>query len=308
LGIKPTYGAVSRHGLVACASSLAQIGPIAKNIDDCAALLSIISGADNKDDTCVLEKPFEFESAGKLDGVKIGLPEIYLQGTLCEDIKNAILAAAKELEAAGATVVKIANMDEFKMPSIDYIVPAYYAIAAAESSSNLSRYDGLKFGYRNTEAKSLSDVYRLSRSEGFGLEVKKRIMLGSFVLSSGNYDAYYRKALQIRTLVKNAYDNLFNQFDFILSPVTPTTAFKLGAAVDNPHVYTASVNLAGLPAAALPCGFDKQGLPIGLQLVGSAFSDIKLVEIAQVYQNRTKHHLLFKDLKSQSACSITEET
>jgi len=291
-GIRPTYGAVSRYGLVAYASSLDQIGPVAKNIDDCAAMLSIISGPDDRDSTCVIEKSFDFgkSRAERLDGVRIGLPRNYFESGINEDVKRAVLAAAKELEAAGARV------EEFEMPLMDYMVPAYYIIACAEASSNLSRYDGLKYGYRSAKAKTLSEVYRLSRSEGFGLEVKRRIMLGSFVLSSGYYDAYYKKALQIRALIKDAYSRLFERFDMLLSPVAPTTAYGLGENVGDPikmymgDIYTVSVNLAGLPAAALPCGFDGQGLPVGFQLIGDAFSEEKLVGAARVYQRRTDHH------------------
>ena len=295
-GIKPTYGSVSRYGLLAYASSLDQIGPIGKNIDDCAALLSIISGPDEKDSTCVMEKPFDFGTAraGRLDGVKIGLPRNYFNSGIDEDVKAAVLSAAKELEASGAAV------EEFEMPLMDYMVPTYYIIACAEASSNLSRYDGLKYGYRsrtNAHAQTLSEVYRLSRNEGFGLEVKRRIMLGSFVLSSGYYDAYYKKALQVRALIKDAYNSLFERFDMILSPVAPTTAYKLGENVGDPmkmymgDIYTVSINLAGLPAAALPCGFDSQGLPVGFQLIGDAFSENKLIGAARVYQSRTDHHV-----------------
>ncbi len=275
-GIKPTYGSVSRYGLIAYASSLDQIGPIGQNIDDCAALLSIISGPDTRDSTCVIEKPFEFsEPKSKLDGVKIGLPRNYFGSGIDEEVKIAVLAVAKELEASGAII------EEFEMPLMDYLIPAYYIIACAEASSNLSRYDGLKYGYRSDNAGSLAEVYRLSRNEGFGLEVKRRIMLGSFVLSSGYYDAYYKKALQVRSLIKDSYTKLFTKYDMILSPVAPTTAYKIGDNIGDPmkmymgDIYTVSINLAGLPSAALPCGFDKQGLPIGFQLIGDAFSENK---------------------------------
>jgi len=293
-GIKPTYGSVSRYGLLAYASSLDQIGPIGQNIDDCAALLSIISGPDTQDSTCVIEKPFEFgkgENPSGLQGVKIGLPRNYFSGGIDEEVKNAVLAVAKEFKASGAII------EEFEMPLMDYVIPTYYIIACAEASSNLSRYDGLKYGYRSADAKSLSEVYRLSRSEGFGLEVKRRIMLGSFVLSSGYYDAYYKKALQVRSLIKDAYTKLFTRFDMILSPVAPTTAYKIGDNIGDPmkmymgDIYTVSINLAGLPSAALPCGFDAAGLPIGFQLVGDAFSESKLIGAARVYQNRTDYHL-----------------
>ncbi|MCL2212201.1 MAG: Asp-tRNA(Asn)/Glu-tRNA(Gln) amidotransferase subunit GatA, partial [Treponema sp.] len=213
-GIKPSYGAVSRYGLIAYASSLDQIGTIGQNIEDCAALLEIISGCDTRDSTCIIEKPFKFDlekDYADIKGIKIGLPKNYFESGIDEDVKTAVLAAAKELEAAGASI------EEFEMPFMDYMIPAYYIIACAEASSNLSRYDGLKYGFRSESAKTLSDVYRLSRSEGFGLEVKRRIMLGSFVLSSGYYDAYYKKALQTRALIKDAYNKLFTQYDMILS-------------------------------------------------------------------------------------------
>ncbi len=291
-GIKPTYGSVSRYGLVAYASSLDQIGPVGQNIDDCAALLSIISGPDTRDSTCVIEKPFEFgEAPSGLQGVKIGLPRNYFSGGIDDEIKSAVLAAAKEFQASGAII------EEFEMPLMDYMIPAYYIIACAEASSNLSRYDGLKYGYRSAKAQSLSEVYRLSRNEGFGLEVKRRIMLGSFVLSSGYYDAYYKKALQVRALIKDAYTRLFTKYDMILSPVAPTTAYKIGDNIGDPmkmymgDIYTVSINLAGLPSAALPCGFDTAGLPIGFQLIGDAFSESKLIGAARVYQARTNYHM-----------------
>lgn len=291
-GIKPTYGAVSRYGLIAYASSLDQIGPIGRDIDDCAALLSIISGPDERDGTCVIEKPFDFgmPSSERLEGVKIGLPRNYFGEGLDENVKRAVLQAARTLEEAGATV------EEFDMPLMDYVIPAYYIIACAEASSNLSRYDGLKYGSRNADATTLAEVYKASRSEGFGLEVKRRIMLGSFVLSSGYYDAYYKKALQVRAQLKKAYGDLLERFDMILSPVAPTTAYKLGENVADPikmymgDIYTVSVNLAGLPAVAMPCGLDNAGMPIGFQLIGGAFSENKLVGAARAYQRRTDFH------------------
>ena len=288
-GVKPTYGAVSRYGLIAYASSLDQIGPIGQNIDDCAALLEIISGPDERDSTCVIEKSFDFKK-GDSHLFKIGLPRNYFGSGIDDDVKTAVLAAAKELEAAGAKI------EEFEMPLMDYLIPTYYIIACAEASSNLSRYDGLKYGYRSAKANTLSEVYRLSRSEGFGMEIKRRIMLGSFVLSSGYYDAYYKKALQVRALIKDAYNKLFKQYDMILSPVAPTTAYKLGENVGDPikmymgDIYTVSINLAGLPAVALPCGFDAVGLPVGFQLIGDAFSENKLIAAARAFQGRTDHH------------------
>jgi aspartyl-tRNA(Asn)/glutamyl-tRNA(Gln) amidotransferase subunit A len=264
---------------------------LGENIDDCATMLSVISGPDTRDSTCVIEKQFEFDAKKqKLDGVKIGLPKNYFKSGIDEEVKSAVLAAAGELMDSGAIV------EEFEMPLMDYMIPAYYIIACAEASSNLSRYDGLKYGYRTEKAKSLGEVYRLSRSEGFGLEVKRRIMLGSFVLSSGYYDAYYKKALQTRALIKDAYSSLFTKYSMILSPVAPTTAYKLGENIDDPmkmymgDIYTVSINLAGLPAAALPCGFSKQKLPIGFQLIGDSFSEPKLINAARVYQSRTDYH------------------
>ena len=307
-GIKPTYGAVSRYGLLAFASSLDQIGPIGLDINDCAAMLAVISGPDEKDSTSVIEEAFTFgeEVFAEAQGrrvIRIGVPRNYFVCGLDEDIKEAVLKAAKELEAAGAIV------EEFEMPLMDYTISAYYIIACAEASSNLSRYDGLKYGFSNMGgntdrspgappymSQTLSDVYRASRSEGFGLEVKRRIMLGSFVLSSGYYDAYYRKALQTRALVKDAYNELFKRFDMIISPVAPTTAYKLGENIDDPmkmymgDIYTVSVNMAGLPAVSLPCGFDRQGLPIGFQLIGDTFSEKKLIDAARIYQGRTNYH------------------
>ncbi|MCL2747029.1 MAG: Asp-tRNA(Asn)/Glu-tRNA(Gln) amidotransferase subunit GatA [Oscillospiraceae bacterium] len=290
VGIKPTYGAVSRYGLIAYASSLDQIGPIAQNIDDCAALLSIISGPDKRDSTCIIDKPFPFTEIHPehLDGVRIGRPRNYFGGALEAGTRRAVLSASEVFRAAGADV------SDFEMPMMDDMVSAYYIIACAEASSNLSRYDGLKYGYRSDNATTLSEVYRLTRSEGFGMEVKRRIMLGSFVLSSGYYDAYYKKALQVRALLKNVYNDLFSRFDMILSPVAPTTAYRIGENVDDPmtmymgDIYTVPVNLAGLPAVSLPCGFDDKGLPVGFQLIGNAFSEPALIGAARVYQDLSR--------------------
>jgi aspartyl-tRNA(Asn)/glutamyl-tRNA(Gln) amidotransferase subunit A len=222
------------------------------------------------------------EQRTDVKGLRIGLPCNYFSGSLNEDVKAAVLAAVKEYEAAGAVI------EEFEMPLMDYVVPVYYIISSAEASSNLAKYDGLKYGYRSPSAKTLSEVYRLSRSQGFGLEVKKRIMFGSFVLSSGYYDAYYKKALKARTLIKETYKKLFTSFDMILSPVS--LGRRNSGADINENIFTASVNLAGLPAAALPCGFDKDGLPIGFQLIGDSFSENKLINAAQIYQGRTDYH------------------
>jgi len=293
-GIKPTYGSVSRYGLVAYGSSLDQIGVMGLNIRDCAALLSIISGPCKKDSTCVIKAPFEFslDSGDKLDGTRIGIPRNYFDVDIGidDEVKQAAQEAAREFEAAGAVVT------EFDMPLTEYIVPMYYVIAYAEASSNFSRFDGLKYGHRSVKAKGLSETYTLTRSEGFGAEVKKRILAGSLALSAECYEEYYSKALKARRLLKNAYDEIFKQFDMILSPVTITTAHKLGESICDPSkmytgsMYNTSVNLVGLPSVALPCGFDKEGMPIGFQLVGNAFTENKLIEAAGVYQSRTTHH------------------
>ena len=272
-GIKPTYGSVSRYGIIACASSLDQAGPVGRDIEDCAALLSVISGPDDRDSTCIIKKSFEFDKPAQdnsLKNIKIGLPRNILDGSLTDmnpEIKTAFLSAVKEFETAGASVEK------FEMPLVEYIIPVFNIIEAAEISSNLAKFDGLKFGYRSPNAKTLSDVYKLSRSEGFGMEVKTKIMLGSLVLSSGCYDLYYRKALQTRTLIIEAYKKLFEQYDMILSPISAGDPITL------------SVNLAGLPAAALPCG---KG--IGFQLIGEAFAESKLINAARFYQKKTGEH------------------
>jgi aspartyl-tRNA(Asn)/glutamyl-tRNA(Gln) amidotransferase subunit A len=282
--IKPTYGSVSRFGITAFTSSFDQASPVGQDINDCAALLSVISGPDEKDGTCVIKEPFNFDDSkndkADVHGVKIGIMQNFHAN---DDVKNAVLASAKEFEAAGALV------ENFEMPFMDYIIPVYYIIGCAEASSNLAKYDGLKYGYRSPDAKTLSDVYRLSRSEGFGFDIKKRIMLGSLVLSSDYYDAYFRKALQARTLIKDAYNKLFERFDLIISPFAPVVSQKPDepAAED---IYAASVNLAGLPAATLPCGFDSLGMPVGFQLIGSAFCENKIVNAARVYQSRTDYH------------------
>ena len=294
--IKPTYGAVSRFGIIACGSSLDQGGAVGMDIDDCAALLSIISGPDEKDGTGVIEKPFDFGAGGtekgagreSLDGLRVALPVNYLD-RVDDEIRASVLAAAKEFGAAGAAV------EEIEMPFIEYAVPAFCVIRAAEVSSNLARFDGLKFGYRSEKALSLSEVYRLSRAEGFGIDVKRNIMLGSLALSSGYYDAYYKKALGARALIKSAYDKLLADYDILLSPVSPATAPKQGECPEDPwkmymeDIFTAPVNLAGLPAAALPCAFSRQGMPIGFQIVAGAFSEHKLIRAARAYQSRTDY-------------------
>lgn len=292
-GIKPTYGSVSRYGLMAYASSLDQIGPVGKTVEDCAEVLSLISGADRRDSTSIMDKPFDFSNSYTQDlkGLKIGIPKNYFGDGLNGEVREKVLAASQTLKSLGA------ELHEFEMPGIEYAVPAYYIVACAEASSNLSRYDGIKYGYSSSEANDLLATYYKSRSEGFGSEVKRRIMLGSFVLSSGYFDAYYKKALQVRGMIKESFDQAFQKFDMILSPVSPNTAYKIGEKIDDPiamymaDIYTVSINLAGVPAVALPCGVSAENnMPIGMQLIGNTFSEPTLVKAAYAYQQVTDHH------------------
>lgn len=292
-GIKPTYGTVSRYGLIAYGSSLDQIGPVAKDVTDCATVLEIISSHDKKDSTSVKREDTDFTTSlvDDVKGLKIGIPRDYLGSGLDAEVKEAVLKASRVLEEKGATV------EEFDLSLVEYAIPAYYVIAAAEASSNLERFDGVKYGYRAKDYEGLHDMYKKSRSQGFGAEVKRRIMLGSFVLSSGYYDAYYLKALRTKTLIKQAFDKAFARYDVILGPVAPTTAPKLGESLCDPlkmylgDIYTVSVNLAGLPGISLPCGLDSQGLPIGLQLIGDCFQEKKIIRAAFAYeQTRPYHH------------------
>lgn len=296
-GIKPTYGSVSRYGLMAYASSLDQIGTIGRDVRDSAAALSIIAGYDAKDSTSVIKKAFDFSGCFDEDlrGLKIGVPKNYFETGISVDVKSSVLEAAQTFEKLGAAV------EEFEIPAVEYAVPAYYIIACAEASSNLSRYDGIKYGHRSESAGDLTEIFYRSRSEGFGKEVKRRIMLGSFVLSSGYFDAYYKKALQVRGLIKNSFDEAFKKYDIILSPVSPTTAYPIGGQIEDPlamymgDIYTVSVNLSGLPAVALPCGSGSGGMPVGMQLIGRAFSEEVLVRAADVYQGNTDHHKRFPE-------------
>ncbi|MGN0710612.1 MAG: Asp-tRNA(Asn)/Glu-tRNA(Gln) amidotransferase subunit GatA [Anaerovoracaceae bacterium] len=292
-GIKPTYGSVSRFGLMAYASSLDQIGPIGKDARDCAEVLAAISGPDKNDSTSVMEKPFDFSESysENLAGLKIGIPVNYFEDGLDEQVGKRIIAAAGVFKSLGAEV------EEFQMPGIEYAVPAYYIVACAEASSNLSRYDGIKYGFSWEKAENLMENYLKSRSEGFGKEVKRRIMLGSFVLSSGYFDAYYKKALQVRSMIKSGFDKAFEKFDIILSPVSPSTAYKIGEQISDPlamymaDIYTVSVNLAGVPAIALPCGIsEKNGMPVGMQLIGNSFGEPIIVKAAYAYQMVTSFH------------------
>ena len=285
-GIKPTYGTVSRYGLIAYGSSLDQIGPVAKDVTDCAAILEVIASHDEKDSTSVKRDDLDFTSAlvDDVKGMKIGIPKDYFGEGLDSEVKDAVLNAAKVLEQKGAIV------EEFDLSLVEYAIPAYYVIACAEASSNLARFDGVKYGYRTDEYDGLHNMYKKSRSEGFGAEVKRRIMLGSFVLSSGYYDAYYLKALRTKALIKKAFDDAFAKYDVILGPAAPTTAPKLGESLSDPlkmylgDIYTISVNLAGLPGITVPCGMDSNGLPIGLQLIGDCFKEKNIIRAAYSFE------------------------
>ena len=290
-GIKPTYGTVSRYGLIAYGSSLDQIGPIARDVTDCATILEAISSYDKKDSTSIPREDMDFTSAlvDDVKGMRIGIPRDYLGEGLDEEVKDAILKAAKVLEEKGAIV------EEFDLGLVKYAIPAYYVIASAEASSNLSRFDGVKYGLRAKEYEGLHEMYKKSRSEGFGEEVKRRIMLGSFVLSSGYYDAYYLKALRTKALIKKEFDKAFEKYDVILGPAAPSTAPKLGESLSDPlkmylgDIYTISVNLAGLPGMTVPCGKDSAGLPIGLQLIGDCFQEKKIIRAGYAFEQSRKY-------------------
>lgn len=292
-GIKPTYGTVSRYGLIAYGSSLDQIGPVAKDVSDCAAILEAISSHDLKDSTSMARTDCDFTSALKDDvkGMKIGIPSSYFGEGLDEEVRAAILKAADILKEKGAIV------ETFDLGLVDYAIPAYYVIASAEASSNLSRFDGVKYGYRTKEYEGLHNMYKKTRSEGFGPEVKRRIMLGSFVLSSGYYDAYYLKALRTKALIKKEFDKAFAKYDLILTPASPDTAPKLGASLSDPlkmylgDIYTISVNLAGLPGMTVPCGMDSKGLPIGMQLIGDCFKEKNIIRAGYAFECTRKYEM-----------------
>lgn len=291
-GMKPTYGTVSRYGLIAYASSLDQMGPVAKSAADCAAILDTIMGKDPRDGTSL-----DIAGGGLLDGLtgdlkgmKVGIPTDCFASGLDADVRKSVLDVAEVLKGRGAQV------SEFALPIMEYVVPTYYILAAAEASSNLSRFDGVKYGWRAEDYTDLTDLYNKTRTQGFGSEVKRRILLGTFVLSTGYYDAYYKKAMQVKAVIKEAFDKVFEQYDVILMPVAPTTAPKLGESLSNPlqmylsDIYTVSVNLAGLPGISVPCGFDGAGLPIGAQLIGPALGEAKVLNAAHAYQLDTDWH------------------
>ena len=285
-GMKPTYGTVSRYGLIAYGSSLDQIGPMTKNVTDCAAVLETIASYDKKDSTSMKREEYDFTSALVLDvkGLRIGLPKDYFGDGLDSEVKAAIFKAAETFKRMGAIV------EEFDLGLVQYAIPAYYIIASAEASSNLERFDGVKYGYRTKEYGDLHSMYKKTRSEGFGSEVKRRIMLGSFVLSSGYYDAYYLKALKTKALIKQEFDKAFEKYDIILAPAAPTTAPLLGSSLQDPikmylsDIYTISANLAGIPGLSIPCGKDNKGLPIGMQLLGGCFQEKTLLRAGFAYE------------------------
>ena len=314
VGIKPTYGTVSRYGLIAYGSSLDQIGPVAKDVTDCATVLETIASYDPKDSTSIRRDSYDFTSAlvddvkgmrigipkdyfgipilmpftsalvDDVKGMRIGIPKDYFGDGLDAEVKENILRAVKVLEEKGAVV------EEFDLSLVKYAIPAYYVIASAEASSNLARFDGVKYGYRTEEYEGLHNMYKKSRSEGFGPEVKRRIMLGSFVLSSGYYDAYYLKALKTKALIKKAFDKAFEKYDVIVAPAAPTTAPELGKSLSDPikmylgDIYTISVNLAGLPGITIPVGKDSKGLPVGMQLIGNCFEENKIIQTAYTFE------------------------
>ena len=290
-GLKPTYGTVSRYGLVAYGSSLDQIGPVAKDVSDCAAILEVIASHDRKDSTSVKRDAYDFTSAliDDVAGLRIGIPKDYFTGGLDPEVKEAVLDAAGVLKAKGAIV------EEFDLGMVEYAIPAYYIIASAEASSNLSRFDGVKYGYRTGEYEGLHSMYKKSRSEGFGAEVKRRIMLGAFVLSSGYYDAYYLKALKTKALIKEAFDKAFARYDVILAPAAPTTAPRLDASLSDPlnmylgDIYTISANLAGLPGMTVPCGRDAKGLPIGVQLLGDCYQEKMIIRAGYAFEQSRRY-------------------
>ena len=297
-GIKPTYGSVSRYGLVATATSMDQIGTLTRDARDCAALLSIISGRDERDSTSYIEEPFNFcdilhgsDATNRLEGKKIGLPESYFElSSLDDEVKSRVLEAAETFRSLGAEIIDI------KLPLLEYVVSAYIVISCAEACSGLARYDGVKYGFRAADANTLEEVYSKSRGEGFGDEAKRRVLFGYYVLSSENFDKYFRQAQKVRGMIQKEFDKALTQCDLMLTPISTSTAFKIGTHSDDPHeiydgnLFTASMNLTGLPGAVAPCGFDKDGMPIGMQLIGKRYDDGLLLDTILRYQTVTDFH------------------
>ncbi|MDD4066646.1 MAG: Asp-tRNA(Asn)/Glu-tRNA(Gln) amidotransferase subunit GatA [Clostridia bacterium] len=289
VGLKTTYGLVSRYGLVAFASSLDQIGPLTKDVTDCALVLNCLTGKDDKDTTSANIEKIDYTQYLKADikGLKIGMPKEYMGEGLQTDVKNAVLEAKKVFESLGAIV------EECTIPVTQYLLPTYYILACAEASSNLGRFDGIRYGYRTPNYETLKELYTKSRSEGFGPEVKRRILLGTYVLSSGYYDAYYKQAQKVRTIAINQFKELFEKYDVLLTPTSPITAFEIGSKTDDPvamylaDICTVSINIAGVPAISIPCGFDSNKLPIGMQLIGNHFDEKTLIQFAYTYEQNT---------------------
>jgi aspartyl-tRNA(Asn)/glutamyl-tRNA(Gln) amidotransferase subunit A len=291
VGLKPSYGRVSRYGIIAFASSMDQVGPITKDVRDSALLLQVIAGHDPADSTSVRLAVPNFGEAltGNVKGLRLGVPKEYFVSGMQPDVEQAVRNAIDTLAKQGATI------EEISLPHTEYAVAVYYIVATAEASSNLARYDGMRFG-RRADAKDLTETYMISRDEGFGAEVKRRIMLGTYVLSAGYYDAYYLKAQRVRALIKNDFAEAFKRCDVILTPTAPTTAFKIGEKIQDPlqmylsDIFTISTNLAGLPALSLPCGFDGANMPIGLQIIGNHFDETTVLRTAHAYEQATEWH------------------
>ena len=296
VGLKPTYGLVSRFGLVAFASSLDQVGPITKDVKDSAILLNIIAGHDEKDSTSANREKIDYTKSLEKDikGLKIGVPKEFFGEGISEDVKEKLQEAIETYKALGAEV------EEFSLDVAKYSLAAYYIIACAEASSNLGRFDGIRYGYRAEEFNSLKELYVNSRTEGFGDEVKRRIILGTYVLSSGFYDAYYKKAQKVRTYVSNEFEKAFSKYDVLLTPVSPTTAFEIGSKSNNPmemylaDICTVSINIAGIPAISIPCGVDKKGMPVGMQLIGNKFEEEKILNAAYAFEQKIKFRENYK--------------
>ena len=296
VGLKPTYGLVSRYGVVAFASSLDQVGVFTKDVEDCATLLNVIAGHDEKDTTSVnIEKKDYTKALNKnIKGLKIGVPKEFFGEGINAEVKEALEKSLEKYKELGAEV------EEFSLDIANYALATYYIIACAEASSNLGRYDGIRYTYRSPEAKTLKEIYKKSRSEAFGAEVKRRIILGTYVLSSGYYDAYYKKAQQVRTLVMNEFNKAFEKYDVIVTPTSPTTAFKIGGKSTNPmemylaDICTVSVNIAGLPGISIPCGIDSEGLPIGMQIIGNKFDEETIIKAAYAYEQEEKFRDKYK--------------
>ena len=296
VGLKPTYGLVSRYGVVAFASSLDQVGVFTKDVQDCAMLLNVISGHDEKDTTSVDvgEKDYTKSLQKDIKGLKIGVPKEFYGEGINPEVKASLESALAKYKEMGAEV------EEISLDIAKYSLATYYIIACAEASSNLGRYDGIRYTYRAKDCKNLKEIYKKSRSEGFGAEVKRRIILGTYVLSSGYYDAYYKKAQQVRTLVMNEFNKVFEKYDVIITPTSPTVAFKLGAKLDNPlemylsDICTVSVNIAGLPGMSIPCGVDSEGMPIGMQIIGKKFNEETIIKTAYAFEQETKFRDKYK--------------